>query len=122
MPAIGQSASVSRNACGWRGFWRVPSLASALALAACASYPANADSAPPAAIAAVDHACAVTMGLNPSEAEYSLCTRRLLETVAGLERPQRVARERAACLARGLQVGTPDFALCVVAQNQPNRY
>ncbi len=105
-----------------RGFMSALSLMSVLALAACAPNPANASSAPPAVIAAAAHACADTMGLNPSEAEYAMCTRELLRTVRQLDRPRLVAQDRAACAARGLQPGTTDFALCVVAENQPRRY
>ncbi len=108
---------------GRRLFWGVSSLMSALVLGACAPNPANADTASPSGVSAeVSHACTDAMGLNPSEAEYGMCARRLQRTVAGLERERLVAEDRAACAARGLQPGTPDFAVCVVAQNQPSRY
>jgi len=96
----------------------LPVLASSLVLAACAMNPADAQSSTPARVAQVHHACAVTMGLNPANSDYDMCVSSLLQTVAGLDQASLVERDRRACMQRGLQPNTPEFALCVVDAEQ----
>jgi hypothetical protein len=95
-------------------YLKLPMLASALLLAACAINPADAQSSTPARTAQARQACAVTMGLNPANADYDMCVGSLLQTIAGLDQAALVQRDRNACMQRGLQPNTPDFALCVV--------
>ena len=92
----------------------LPILASALILAACAVSPADAQSSTPARTAQAREACATTMGLNPANIDYDMCVASLQQTIAGLDQAALVERDRRACMARGLQPNTSDFALCVV--------
>jgi hypothetical protein len=92
----------------------LPILASSLVLAACAMNPADAQSSTPGRVAEVHQACAQTMGLNPANADYDMCVTSLLQTVASLDQAALVDRDRRACMQRGLQPNTREFALCVV--------
>jgi len=89
-------------------------LASALILAACAVSPADAQSSTPARTAQAREACATTMGLNPANVDYDLCVASLQQTMAGLDQAALVERDRRACMAKGLEPNTREFALCVV--------
>jgi hypothetical protein len=91
-----------------------PMLASALVLAACAVNPADAQSSTPARTAQARQACATTMGLNPANTDFDLCVSSLLQTMAGMDQAALVERDRQACMQRGLQPNTREFALCVV--------
>ena len=92
----------------------LPLLASSLVLAACAINPADAQSSTPARTAQARQACATTMGLNPANADYDMCVTSLLQTMAGMDQAALVERDRQACMRRGLQPITSEFALCVV--------
>jgi uncharacterized lipoprotein YajG len=96
----------------------LPMLASSLVLAACAVNPADAQSSTPARTAQARQACATTMGLNPANADYDMCVASLLQTIAGLDQATLVERDRRACMQRGLQPNTREFALCVVDAEQ----
>jgi hypothetical protein len=93
-------------------------LASTLVLAACAVNPADAQSSTPARTAQARQACATTMGLNPANEDYDMCVTSLLQTIAGLDQATLVERDRRACMQRGLQPNTREFALCVVNTEQ----
>ncbi len=67
----------------------------------------------------IQHACAVDMGLNTSEAPYQVCVASLQQDVAALQGDLTIQAERQACMARGLQPGTSDFALCLVRASNP---
>lgn len=95
-------------------YFKLPMLASALLLAACAINPADAQSSTPTRTAQARQACAATMGLNPANADYDMCVSSLLQTIAGLDQAALVERDRNACMQRGLQPNTSEFALCVV--------
>jgi hypothetical protein len=96
----------------------LPMLASSLVLAACVVNPADAQSLTPARTAQVRHACATTMGLNPANADYDMCVARLQRTMARIDQAALVERDRGACMQRGLQPDTRQFALCVVDAEQ----
>ena len=103
--------------------WRlVPILATAVVAAACAPNPADAQSATPARIAQVRQICADTMHLNPTEADHEACVDSLLQTLAGMDQARLIQADRLACMNRGLQPGTRDFAVCVVDREQPATY
>lgn len=90
-----------------------------LMLAACAMNPADAQSATPARVTQVHQICAKTMGLNPANSDFDMCSTSLLQTLAGLDQASLVQRDRSACLQHGLQPGTKEFALCVVDAEAP---
>lgn len=92
----------------------LPILASAMILAACAVSPADAQSSTPVRTAQAREACATTMGLNPANVDYDLCVASLQQTMAGLDQAALVERDRRACMAKGLEPNTREFALCVV--------
>jgi hypothetical protein len=60
------------------------------------------------------HACAVVLGLDPSDDRYDTCVRSLDRSLSGWEQQRLVAGQRSACAQKGLQPGTPAFAMCVV--------
>jgi hypothetical protein len=97
----------------------LPVIGAGIALAACAMNPADATTSTPERIAEAHQACGQTMGLNPANADYDMCVRSLLQTVASLDQASLVQRDRMACADRGLQPGTRDFALCVVDAETP---
>jgi hypothetical protein len=90
-----------------------------LVLAACAMNPADAQSSTPTRVADAHRACAQTMGLNPADTDYQMCVGSLLQTLASLDQASLVQRDRQACMQRGLQPGTRDFATCVVDAETP---
>jgi hypothetical protein len=60
------------------------------------------------------HACAVVLGLDPSGDRYDTCVRSLDRSLSGWDQQRLVASQRSACAQKGLQPGTPTFAMCVV--------
>jgi hypothetical protein len=90
-----------------------------LALAACATNPADAQSSTPGRTAQVAEICRVTMGLNPANYDYEMCRLSLLQTVASLDRAELIARDRQVCAQRGLAPNTPAFSTCVVDAEMP---
>jgi hypothetical protein len=60
------------------------------------------------------HACAVVLGLDPSDDRYDTCVRSLDRSLSGWDQQRLVAGQRSACAQKGLQPGTPAFAMCVV--------
>lgn len=92
----------------------LPIVASALVLVACAINPADAQSSTPARTAEARQACAKTMGLNPADADFDMCVASLQQTMASLDQAALVERDRRACMAKGLQPNTREFALCVI--------
>jgi hypothetical protein len=97
----------------------MPMIVPGLLLAACAVNPADAQSATPERQAEAHHACAKTMGLNPANADYDMCVTSLLQTMSGMDQASLVQRDRQACMQRGLQPGSRDFAVCVVDAETP---
>jgi uncharacterized lipoprotein YajG len=95
-------------------YLKLSMLASSLVLAACATNPADAQSSTPERTAEAHQACANTMGLNPANTDYDMCVTSLLQTIAGMDQASLVQRDRRACMQRGLQPNTREFALCVV--------
>jgi hypothetical protein len=83
-------------------------------LAACAATPADAQSSTPGRTAEARQACNKTMGLNPANAEFDMCVASLQQTMASLDQAALVERDRRACMAKGLQPDTREFALCVI--------
>ena len=96
----------------------LPILASALVLAACAVDPADAQSSTTGRTAQARQACATTMGLNPANSDFDMCVASLQQTMAGLDQATLVERDRRACMAKGLEPNTREFALCVVDAGQ----
>ena len=97
----------------------LPISAVALMVAACAPNPADAQSSTPARVAQARQICADTMHLNPTESDHEACVDSLLQTLASLDEARLVQSDRLACMNRGLQPGTPEFAICVVDREQP---
>jgi hypothetical protein len=64
------------------------------------------------------HACAVVMGLHQPGDLYDTCIRSLSKSLSEWDRARLVASDRSACAQRGLQPGTPAFAVCVVTAGQ----
>jgi len=63
-------------------------------------------------------ACATTMGLNPANADYDMCVTSSRQTMARVNQAAQVDRDRRACVQRGLQADTREFALYVVDAEQ----
>ncbi len=97
----------------------LPIVGCGFALAACAMNPADARSSTPERKAEAGQICQTTMGLSPSNTDYDMCQRSLLQTMAGLDQASLVERDRHACMQRGLQPNTREFALCVVDAEHP---
>jgi hypothetical protein len=95
-----------------------PFILSVSLLAACCSVEAATGTVSSERMARVQHACAVTMGLDPSEQEFASCKEVLLTTLADVDREREDDAIRAACLDRGHAIGTPGFSLCVVDTEQ----
>jgi hypothetical protein len=64
------------------------------------------------------HACAVVLGLDPSELPYDECIRSLDRTLSQLRRSELAASDRSLCAGKGLSPGTSTFAICVVTAGQ----
>jgi hypothetical protein len=69
-------------------------------------------------IAQERHACAVVLGLSPSDRGYDTCIRSLDRSLAEWGQAQMVRTDRRACADRGLEPGTSVFAVCVVNAEQ----
>jgi hypothetical protein len=59
------------------------------------------------------HACAVMIGLQQPGDLYDTCIRSLDKTLSELDRARLVSENRSGCAEKGLQPGTPAFAVCV---------
>jgi hypothetical protein len=64
------------------------------------------------------HACAVVLGLDPSGDRYETCVRSLERSLSEWDQERMVESQRSACDAKGLEPGTPAFAVCVVNAGQ----
>ena len=69
-------------------------------------------------IAQERHACAVVLGLDPSDRRYDTCIRSLDQSLAEWAQAQVVQTDRRACSDKGLEPGTSAFAVCVVNAEQ----
>jgi hypothetical protein len=69
-------------------------------------------------IAQERHACAVVLGLDPSDRRYDTCVRSLDRSLAEWDQAQVVQTDRRACSDKGLEPGTSAFAVCVVNAEQ----
>jgi hypothetical protein len=69
-------------------------------------------------IAQERHACAVVLGLDPSDRRYDTCIRSLDRSLAEWDQAQVVQTDRRACSDEGLMPGTSAFAVCVVNAEQ----
>jgi hypothetical protein len=65
------------------------------------------------------HACAVIMGLPQPGKLYDACTISLDQSLSELDQARLVATDRSGCERKGLQPGTPAFAVCVVNAEKP---
>jgi hypothetical protein len=65
-------------------------------------------------IAQERHACAVVLGLSPSDRRYGTCIRSLDRSLAEWDQAQLVQTDRRGCSDKGLEPGTSAFAVCVV--------
>ena len=91
--------------------------AAAIALLASASTFANA-AENSTRIALEEHACGVVLGLGPSGRRYDTCIRSLDRSLSEWDQAQMVQTDRRACSEKGLEPGTPAFAVCVVNAEQ----
>jgi hypothetical protein len=64
------------------------------------------------------HACAVTVGLDPSGRSYDTCIRSLDRSLSEWDQARLIVSDQSACSQKGLQPGTSAFALCVVDAGQ----
>jgi hypothetical protein len=64
------------------------------------------------------HACAVVLGLDPMGDLYDTCIRSLDKSLSELAQTQLVESDRSACAQKGLEPGTPAFAVCVIKAEQ----
>jgi hypothetical protein len=64
------------------------------------------------------HACAVVLGLDPSGDRYDTCVRTLDRSLSEWDQVRLVTTHRTACAQKGLEPGTPAFAVCVVNAEQ----
>jgi hypothetical protein len=69
-------------------------------------------------IAQEHHACAVVLGLSPSDRRYDTCIRSLDRSLAEWSQAQVVQTDRRGCADKGLEPGTSTFAVCVVNAEQ----
>ena len=72
----------------------------------------------PAPLAQEQHACAVVLGLDPSERRYEACIRSLERSLSEWNYARLVSTDRSACARDDLQPGTRAFAVCVVNAEQ----
>jgi hypothetical protein len=69
------------------------------------------------------YACAVVMGLHHPGDLYDTCVRSLDKSLFELDQARLVATDRSSCARKGLQPGTPAFAVCEVnAEQIPGPY
>jgi hypothetical protein len=66
----------------------------------------------------VYHACAVVLGLNPSETDYYACVVSLSRSLSAVREAQAVESDRRACAQKGFAIGTSAFDDCVVQADQ----
>lgn len=66
----------------------------------------------------VRHACAVVLGLDPSERPYDFCVGSLGRSLSEANQAQLVESDRSACAQKGLAPGASAFATCVVNAEQ----
>jgi hypothetical protein len=92
--------------------------AAAVALIASASTLANA-AENPARLARAQHACAVILGLVPSDLRYDACLKSLDGSLSEWDYARSVSRDRNTCDRDGLRPGTPAFAVCVIKAVRP---
>jgi hypothetical protein len=71
-------------------------------------------------IAQEHHACAVVLGLDPSDRQYDTCITSLDRSLTEWDQAQAVQTDRHACAEKGLEPGTAAFAVCVVDAGQPS--
>jgi hypothetical protein len=91
----------------------------AAAIALLASAPTFANAAEPSSRTAQEHhACAVVLGLDPSELPYDTCMKSLDRSLSESDQSQLVESNRSACAQDGLDPGTSAFAVCVVKAKQ----
>jgi hypothetical protein len=64
------------------------------------------------------HACAVVLGLDPSDRRYDTCIRSLDRSLAEWDQARVVQTDRRACSDQGLAPSTSAFAVCVVNAEQ----
>jgi hypothetical protein len=64
------------------------------------------------------HACAVVLGLDPSGDLYDTCVKSLDRSLSEWDQERLVASQRSVCAQKGLEPGTPAFAMCVVNTGQ----
>ena len=64
------------------------------------------------------HACAVVLGLDPSEGRYDTCIGSLDRSLSESDQAHAVESNRLACAEKGLNPGTSAFATCVVTAEQ----
>jgi hypothetical protein len=99
----------------------IPSLkiigAAAIALLAAGNTFANA-AENPARLAQEQHACAVVLGLDPSQRRYDACIRSLERSLSEWNYARLVSTDRSVCARHGLQPGTRAFAVCAVNAEQ----
>ena len=69
-------------------------------------------------IAQERHACAVVLGLDPSDRRYDTCIRSLDRSLAEWDQAQVVQTDRRSCADKGLMAGTSAFAVCVINAEQ----
>ena len=102
---IAQKKERGRLACIHRWAARSAKLASAAAIITLLASPQTVANAADGSsrIAQERHACAVVLGLDPSDRRYDTCIRSL---------------DRRACSDKGLEPGTSAFAVCVVNAEQ----
>ena len=89
----------------------------AIALLASANTFANA-AENPSRVAQEHHACAVVLGLDPSGRRYRTCISSLAISLSEWDQVHLAESARSACAQKGLQRGTPAFAVCVVDAEQ----
>jgi hypothetical protein len=89
----------------------------AVALLASANTFANA-AENPSQMVQEHHACAVVLGLDPSGRRYRTCIASLRRSLSEWDQVRLTESARSACAQKGLQRGTPAFAVCVVDAEQ----
>jgi hypothetical protein len=90
--------------------------AATIALLASANTFANAAENP--RVAQEHHACAVVLGLDPSGRRYRTCISSLDRSLSEWDQVRLAESKRSACAQKGLNPGTPAFAVCVVNAEQ----
>jgi hypothetical protein len=94
-------------------------IAGAAAIALLASSNNFADAAEnPSRVAQEHHACAVVLGLDPSGRRYRTCISSLDRSLSEWDQVRLAESKRSACAQKGLNPGTPAFAVCVVNAEQ----